>query len=284
MKFYLFNGTSAEGPFGADELLKQPGFSSESLIAPAGSSAVDDWKPAITFDILKSKLLESEPTPTLAPPPGSAPGSKSDPESNPVPAPEPPDPKKPCSKCSTPNPEAADFCYSCGKPFKEGAAPPGEAPGPWTLPKGKKALIAVGISVVVSLALGLAIPFPRKDSSSKKKTSAPKEPKLAMKPKTLKKATPEPNLAMVKKKRRPPRRKRAGTRSAAKRKKVAPRRRRAKRNRRPRNPRRLSICRASPNHSSPSAAAGIWRTNRRPPLRNSGSRARSTSSNSAIPS
>ncbi len=141
MRFFFFNGKAAEGPFDVDELVKRPDFTPESLVAPAGSAAVDDWKPAISYEVLKEKLLG----PAEPPPPA-----------------EPPEPMKPCPKCSQVIPEVSGYCNRCGEPVSPGAVEARQAvpqtSNPWSLPKGRKALIAVSLTGILGLILGFIIP------------------------------------------------------------------------------------------------------------------------------
>ncbi len=46
MKYWLYDGKDAAGPYEAEELKRLPGFTPESLICPDGAESADQWRPA----------------------------------------------------------------------------------------------------------------------------------------------------------------------------------------------------------------------------------------------
>src|SRR5712671_1373887 len=69
-KYWMFDGKDAQGPYYADELKRQPGFTPETLICPDGTESVDQWRPA-RFYLIKPPGARSErpvePAPAPAP-------------------------------------------------------------------------------------------------------------------------------------------------------------------------------------------------------------------------
>jgi hypothetical protein len=63
MKYWLFDGSDASGPYDAEELKRLPGFTSESLICPDGAESADQWKPAQYYLIRPPTAKPPEPTP-----------------------------------------------------------------------------------------------------------------------------------------------------------------------------------------------------------------------------
>lgn len=102
MRFYYFDGSSAKGPYSAEEIAALPGFDAESVVCPVGSQNREDWKPAIAYEPLKNLLFKPLPLPTL-----------------PLPA-----PTRACPKCAHRNELEAVFCNRCGSRMAEEAATP----------------------------------------------------------------------------------------------------------------------------------------------------------------
>ena len=72
MRFYLFDGKTVQGPLELEEVTKKPDFGAESLVCPVGPETSNDWKPALTFAVLRELLLTPPPA---APAPCPAPGN-----------------------------------------------------------------------------------------------------------------------------------------------------------------------------------------------------------------
>lgn len=115
VRFYLFDGKAALGPYDAEELLKLPGFGAESIVCPVGAEKVDDWRPAISYDLLKTQLFKPLPLPSLATPPQFG---------------------EPCARCAHRNPRGSVYCNRCAAPLSGAppasftALPPAPAPAP----------------------------------------------------------------------------------------------------------------------------------------------------------
>jgi hypothetical protein len=103
VRFYFFDGTSAKGPYSAEEVAALPGFDAESVVCPVGSEKREDWKPAIAYEPLKNLLFKPLPLPTLAPPRA---------------------PTLACPKCAHRNEQEAVFCNRCGSRMSEEPAAP----------------------------------------------------------------------------------------------------------------------------------------------------------------
>jgi hypothetical protein len=69
-KYWIFDGKDAVGPYGAEELKKQPGFGAETLICPDGAETVDQWRPARHYLI---RPPDSRPEPIRRPEPAPQP-------------------------------------------------------------------------------------------------------------------------------------------------------------------------------------------------------------------
>lgn len=74
MKYWIFDGKQAQGPYAVEQLKAVPGFGPETVVAPEGASSADQWRAAKTFDGLRN--LFSKPPPLPRPLPGPAEASR----------------------------------------------------------------------------------------------------------------------------------------------------------------------------------------------------------------
>lgn len=74
MKYWLFDGKDAQGPYDPEELKRLPGFSADSVICPDGAMSADQWKPAQFYLIRPPAAKEGGAMGGGAPQPGAAKG------------------------------------------------------------------------------------------------------------------------------------------------------------------------------------------------------------------
>lgn len=66
MPYFLYDGSKTVGPFEPSDLVKRPDFNGGTLVAPAGATTADAWKPAADFPELAQALKAPPPPPPPA--------------------------------------------------------------------------------------------------------------------------------------------------------------------------------------------------------------------------
>lgn len=166
MRYWLFDGRDAVGPFTEEQLRLQPGFSLDALIAPDGAGSADQWKPARQY-LPAAPAPAPQPSPRPVPAPQAAPA----PAASPRPVPAEPRPMmgraadlKPEAAAAAPRPEPAGLSPEAIRrakalelparktdPEPEPVLPPPAPPAPGLSNAAKAALAA---SVVLALGGG----------------------------------------------------------------------------------------------------------------------------------
>ncbi|MEK7857717.1 MAG: hypothetical protein AAB320_01125 [Elusimicrobiota bacterium] len=77
MKYWIFDGKQAQGPYAVEQLKAVPGFGPETVVAPEGASSTDQWRAAKTFDALRGLFIKAAPLPPPPPKPATAPEPQS---------------------------------------------------------------------------------------------------------------------------------------------------------------------------------------------------------------
>lgn len=77
MKYWIYDGKQAQGPYAVEQLKAVPGFGPETVVAPEGASSTDQWRAAKTFDSLRGLFIKAAPLPPPPPKPTTAPAPQS---------------------------------------------------------------------------------------------------------------------------------------------------------------------------------------------------------------
>lgn len=105
MRYWVSDGSNAQGPFSPEQLRRIPGFTPETMVAPEDAQSASEWRPAKVFADISA--LFAEPLPPLA--------------NRTRPAPKPPE--NSCPRCAHKAAADAVFCTNCGVRISDGKLP-----------------------------------------------------------------------------------------------------------------------------------------------------------------